>query len=105
MGGDDDTLKNLKVGPALHKQVKAYAASHGISLQEMTERALLIAMESELPPRPPAREECILTGLAEQHRKTLTALAWLLREGHEAEMVEIVRRVIAVAEKKARKDA
>jgi hypothetical protein len=50
-------------------------------------------------------EECILTGLAEQHRKTLTALAWLLREGHEAEMVEIVRRVIAVAEKKARKDA
>jgi predicted transcriptional regulator len=55
--------------------------------------------------RPPAREECILTGLAEQHRKTLIALAWLMREGHEAEMVEIVRRVIAVAEKKARKDA
>jgi hypothetical protein len=86
----------------LLRRVKVAAIERGSNQTEAMEQGLRWWLGEE---RPPASEECILTGLAEQHRKTLTALAWLLREGHEAEMVEIVRRVIAVAEKKARKDA
>jgi hypothetical protein len=87
----------------LLRRVKMAAFERGSNQTEAMEQGLRWWLGEERPPAPD--EECILTGLAKPHRETLTALAWLLREGHEAEMVEIVRRVIAVAEKKARKDA
>jgi hypothetical protein len=99
----DDELKNLKIAPDLHKRVKAFAASHGISLQEITERSLIATMGEAAPPpasAPPAPS--ILDGKTKSQREALEMFAELLASGDEAELVEAVRRTIIALHRRNR---
>lgn len=61
---------NVRVGPELHRIAVRCAQRRGMTLNELTTRALQAAVEQEAPVAYPARADCTLTSDFALHQET-----------------------------------